>query len=82
MRAVTLNSIGTVRDQAVVAALREIQNASQEYDLVSIFAPYSITGSFTETRNLNVTSPTTANLAAVLATIIVDFQRGGQFRTT
>jgi hypothetical protein len=57
-------------------------DATKDADLVDIAQGYIITGTFTETRNLNVTSPTTANLAAVLATLILDFQRGGPNRTT
>lgn len=82
MRAVTLTSIGQVKDPAVSTALQELQGASQENDILAIMSPYSITGTFTETRALNVTAPTTANIAAVLATIITDLKRGGQFRTT
>lgn len=56
--------------------------ASRDADLVDIAQNYVITGTFTPTRNLNVTSPTTANIAAVLATLIFDFQAGGPNRTT
>lgn len=55
--------------------------ASRDADLVDIAQNYTITGTFTPTRNLNVTSPTTANIAAVLATLISDFQAGGPNRT-
>lgn len=56
--------------------------ASRDADLVDIFGGYTITGTFTPTRTLNVSSPTTANLAAVLATIISDCQAGGPNRTS
>lgn len=59
-----------------------IFKASRDADLVDIAQGYTITGSFIETRNLNVTSPSTANIAAVLATLILDCQRGGPNRTT
>lgn len=59
-----------------------IFKASRDADLVDIAQAFSITGNFTETRVLNVTSPTTANIAAVLATFLRDCQRGGQNRTT
>lgn len=59
-----------------------IFKASRDADLVDIAQGYTFTGTFTETRNLNVTSPTAANIAAVLATFILDCQRGGPTRTT
>lgn len=55
--------------------------ASRDADLVDIFSGYTVTGTFTPTRNLNVSSPTLANLAAVLATIISDCTAGGPNRT-
>lgn len=82
MRRVILNSIGQIRDGAVREALKEIQLASADADILDIANAYIITGTFTETRELNVTAPSTANTAAVLATLITDFKRGGQFRTT
>lgn len=82
MRRVNISSVGTVQDPAARAILQAIVKASAEVDTTDIFAPYSITGTFTETRVLNVTSPTLANIAAVLATIITDCKRGGQHRTT
>lgn len=60
----------------------EIFRASQDGDLVDIAQPYTITGTFTATRNLNVTSPTAANIAAVLATLLSDLQKGGTTKTT
>ena len=59
-----------------------IFSASQDADIVDLGQAYTITGTFTPTRELNVTSPTTANIAAVLATLLSDFQSGGQNRTT
>lgn len=56
--------------------------ASRDADLVDISQAFEITGTFTETRILNVSSPTLANIAAVLATFLADCQRGGQNRTT
>jgi len=56
--------------------------ASRDADLVDIAQGYTITGTFTQTRNLNVTSPTLANIAAVLATLLLDFQQGGPNRTS
>lgn len=55
----------------------EIFRASQDGDIVDIGQAYSFTGSFTKTRQLNVTTPTVANVAAVLATLISDLQSGG-----
>lgn len=56
--------------------------ASQDADVVDIAQNFQITGTFTPTRDLNVTSPSLANIAAVLATLLSDFQSGGANRTT
>lgn len=77
MRPASVNNLGDIK-----AALDEIQRASQEGDTVDIASPYVITGTFTETRALNLTTPTAANIAAVLATLIQDLKRGGNSRTT
>jgi hypothetical protein len=55
----------------------EIFRASQEADIIDIGQAYTFTGAFTKTRQLNVTSPTLANVVAVLATLIADMQSGG-----
>ncbi len=60
----------------------EIYRASLEADVVDIGAAFTITGSFTATRNLNVTAPTAANIAAVLATLISDLKAGGATKNT
>lgn len=66
----------------VQAAFNEVFRASQDNDVVDISQPYTVTGSFTPTRTLNVASPTVANVAAVLATLISDLKRGGTSKTT
>jgi hypothetical protein len=58
-----------------------IFSASRDADIVDLGQAYTITGTFTPTRNLNVSSPSLANIAAVLATLISDFKSGGQNRT-
>lgn len=60
----------------------EIFQASQDGDIVDIATPYTFTGTPTATRNLNVSAPTAANIAAVLATLLQDLQKGGTTRTT
>lgn len=57
-------------------AFREIERASYE-DIAEIADSYSITGTLTETRDINVTAPTAANLAAVLGTLITDLKKRG-----
>lgn len=66
----------------VQAWFNEVVQASQDGDIVDIGAPFTFTGTPTETVNLNVSAPTTANLAAVLATLLIYLQRGGATRTT
>ena len=60
----------------------EIFAASRDADVVDLGMAFTITGTFTETRTLNVEAPTIENVAAVLATLLLDFKRGGQNRTT
>jgi hypothetical protein len=66
----------------IQSIFNEIFRASQEADIVDIGGAYTITGTYTATRNLNVTTPTAANIAAVLATLIADLQSGGATKTT
>lgn len=66
----------------IQAIFNEIFSASQENDTADLANAFTISGSFTATRTLNVTSPTVANIAAVLATLITDLQRGGTNKTT
>jgi hypothetical protein len=66
----------------ILSALRAIEQASYDSDLTTIFQNYSVTGAFTATRSLDATTPTLANVVAVLATIIQDCQKGGANRTT
>lgn len=68
-------------DQNIQNVFNEIFRASQEADVVDIGNGFTISGSFTETRTLNVAAPTAANIAAVLATLIRDLQRGGATKT-
>lgn len=66
----------------IVTSLRKIEDASRGNDPVIIAQNYTLTGTNTATRNLNLTAPTLANVVAVLATIIQDLQKGGANRTT
>lgn len=71
--------IGVPRN--IQAVISEICRASQDGDIVDIGQAYTISGTFTATRTLNVTSPTLANAVAVLATLISDLQHGGSTKT-
>lgn len=68
--------------QEIQNVFNEIEKASKEADVIEIGQGFTFNGSFTETRELNVTSPSAANIAAVLATLISDLQRGGANKTT
>lgn len=72
-----INSLSSVQQ-----AFNEVFRASQENDTIDIAQAYSITGTYTPTRVLNVSSPTIANVAAVLATLLADLKRGGTSKTT
>lgn len=61
----------------------QIVEASQTGDTTDIGGAFFLTGAApTPTRNLNVTSPTLANVVAVLATLLADLKAGGANRTT
>lgn len=62
--------------QWCLQALRQIESASRE-DIAEIADSYSHTGTLTATRDVNITSPTAANLAAVLATFLQDMRQRG-----
>ena len=66
----------------IQGVFNEIFRASQEADIIDIGQAYTITGAFTPTRSLNVSSPTLANAVAVLATLISDLKAGGTKKTT
>lgn len=82
MRRVDLHNLGMVRDPVARDALRELALASAEVDLTDISNAFTISGAYTPTRTLNVTTPTLANLVAFVATFIDDCKRGGTNRTT
>lgn len=83
MRPVQLSFvIGRVRDPAAADALKEIELASNEANIVDIAQAFTITGSYTETRSLQVGVSTLAQTQAFIATLIADLQRGGAFRST
>lgn len=64
------------------AQLREIEKASRENDLVTIANAFTISGAYTTTRNLNVSTATLSDLIAFVATFIDDCRKGGSTRTT
>jgi hypothetical protein len=72
----------TINPQNVQASLIELANASQENDVVTMAQNFDFTGTPTQTTNLNVSSPTLANVTAVLATFLQVHQKGGINRTT
>lgn len=82
MRRVDISVVGQIKDPAAREAIREIVLASAEFDLLDIASAFDIDGPFTETRTLNVTSPSIENLVEVFATFIADCKRGGQNRST
>jgi hypothetical protein len=68
--------------QNIQGIFNQIFQASAEADIVDIGAEYTVNGAFTETRELNVTAPTAANIAAVLATLLADLKNGGAKKST
>jgi len=82
MKRVTLVSVGLVKDEAARSALKEIEGASAEFNLLDIANAFTINAAYTPTRSLNVSAPTLANAVAFLATFIDDCKRGGSNRST
>jgi hypothetical protein len=76
MRPVTLNP------NNIQASFNELEAASHEGDTVEIAQNFSTTGVLTPTLILNLSAPTAANVAAVLATLLEIMQKGGINRTT
>jgi hypothetical protein len=82
MRRVNYTDTGKIQDQAARAAILAIIRASAEVDLTDIANAFTVSGSYTRTTTLNVTTPTLANAVAFLATFIDDCKRGGANRST
>jgi hypothetical protein len=65
----------------IIRSLREIENASVE-DAIAVADSYGANSTFTPTRQVNVTSPTAANIAAVLACFFADLRKRGVKKST
>ena len=61
--------------------LREVENAGAE-DAIAVADSDSVNSVFTTTRQLNVTSPTAANIAAVLVSFFADLRKRGVKKST
>jgi len=86
MRPVSLGPLppGATSDQKldwIIRALREIENASAE-DAIAVADSYGANSTYPTTRQLNVTSPTAANIAAVLASFLADLRKRGVKKST
>lgn len=66
----------SVEGRWISSALKEIELASFENDTSVITKTYLLEN-YTETRALDVATATTADIANVLATLILDLKRGG-----
>ena len=60
-------------------SLRQIEQASREGG-DQLADEFTIVGSYTPTRELDVDTPSLANIAAVLATILMDMKQRGSRR--
>jgi hypothetical protein len=68
--------------QNIQSIFNQIFQASAEADVVDIGSEYTIDGTYVETRTLDVDSPTAANVANVLATLLTDLKNGGAKKST
>jgi hypothetical protein len=86
MRQVSLGPLppGASTEQTLdwlIRAVREFENASTE-DPIAVADSYGANSAFTVTRQVNVTSPTAANIAAVLASFLADLRKRGIHKST
>lgn len=82
MREVSLGSPAGPNDMRFVyQALSEFSRASFE-GLPAVIRDYGHTGTLVETRTIDLDTPSAANVAAVLATLIRDLQSRGASRRT
>ena len=86
MRQVSLGPLppGASTEQTLdwlIRAVLEFENASTE-DPIAVADSYSANATFTPTRQVNVTSPTAANIAAVLASFFADLRKRGIHKST
>lgn len=58
-------------------ALRAIEQASAA-DVAAVLDHFSVTGVVTETRTLDVSTATAADIVSFIATLLSDVQKGGQ----
>ena len=63
----------------IIQSLRKIEQATFE-DIEQTFDGLTIIGSFTETRTLDPSFASTAQLAAFVATFVTDIKKRGQNR--
>lgn len=80
MRPVNPLNVGQVKDVVARALIDELARASQENDVVDIASAFDVTGSYTETRTLDVGTSTLTQTQAFIATLLADLKRGGQHR--
>jgi len=86
MRPISLGPLppGAGTDQKldwIIRSLREIENASAE-DAIAVADSYGANSAYPTTRQLNVTAPTAANIAAVLASFLGDLRKRGVKKST
>ena len=65
----------------LIRAVREFENASTE-DPIAVAGSYGANSTYPTTRQLNVTSPTAANIAAVLASFFSDPRKRGVHKSS
>ena len=65
----------------LMRSVRELENASTE-DPIAVADSYSANSTYPVTRQVNVTSPTAANIAAVLASFLADLRKRGVHKST
>jgi hypothetical protein len=83
MRTVYISPIiGRVKDPATADALKEIELASAEFNLLDIANAFTINGAYTRRTTLDVGTSTLTETQEFIATLIDDLKRGGENRST
>jgi hypothetical protein len=80
LKALAANASADEKLDWCIRAIREIARTSNE-DAFAVFDAYAVNAAPATTRTLNVSSPTTSNLAAVLGSLIADLKRRGVKRS-
>lgn len=75
--------IGNTKDRLadIERAIRAIEAASYEHNVLDIGAAFELTGTITESHTIDAGTGTAAEVRNILVTLLSDMKRGGATRT-